>query len=335
MTYVSDIREQAQQAMDPASWNYLERGAGEGHTRSAASAAWQRIALRPRILRGVASVDTRTHALGCAISVPVLTGPTGRATRFCAEGELAVAQAVRATGGAAILPSSMAPSFAALRVREPEAILWQQLYPMADRDRARDLLAGLRGAGCSAVVLTVDLLPAGDATLPPLAPAEWEVAASPAGRSMFVAATLDDLAWLCAEAGMPVAVKGVLHPGDAAECIAAGASALIVSNHGGNQMDTVLSTADALSDIVAAAAGREVYVDGGIRDGASVFKALALGARGVLVGRPTAYALASGGSHGVRDLLRFFARDLERTMALCGAADIAAIDPMMIVPSAS
>lgn len=333
---IDAYREQAQRALDPAVWTYLERGAGAGRTTAEAAEAWQRLALRPRILRGVADTDISTTALGTPLALPVMTAPNGRATRFTADGEAAVLEGATHAGCIAVLPSSVAPNLAGLRAHHPAAHFWQQLYMLKDRSRMQDRLGAIREAGCGAIVLTVDLMPDAAPDLPPLPSAPWEAEPAAADAPLFMAAGMDDLAWLCGEAGLPVVVKGVLRGDDAALCLAAGASALIISNHGGNQLDTAISPVEALPDVVAAVEGRaEVYVDGGIRDGLSVLKALALGARGVLVGRPVSYALAAGGGAAVAGMLRGLGDELSRAMALCGARTLAELDPSLVhVPRA-
>lgn len=293
--------------------------------------SWQRIALRPHILRGVTGSDVATDVLGASLAVPVMTAPNGRATRFAADGEAAVIEGANKAGTIAVLPSSVAPSLPALRSLHPSAILWQQIYMWADRGRMRELLSEVREAGCRAVVLTVDLMPGGsEAPLPP-PQASWERPASDSPAHLFMAAGMDDLAWLCSEAGLPVIVKGVLRGDDAAGCVEAGAKALIVSNHGGNQLDTAIGSAEALPEVVAAIGDRaEVYVDGGIRDGVSVLKALALGARAVLVGRPVSYALAAGGATAVAAMLNGLKDELARAMTLSGAASVASLDAQFV-----
>lgn len=293
--------------------------------------AWRRLALRPRVLRGVTGSDVSVDVLGTRLALPVMTAPNGRATRFAAAGEAAVIEGAAKAGTIAILPSSVASSLAALRALHPAAMLWQQVYMLADRGRMRALLAEIREGGCRAVVLTVDLMP-GDAPGPPAPPrAAWEKPDGESPAHLFMAADMDDLAWLCAEAGLPVVVKGVLRGDDAALCVAAGATALIVSNHGGNQLDTAISSTDALPEVVGAVGGRaEVYADGGIRDGLSVLKALALGARAVLVGRPVSYALAAGGALAVAGMLGGLKEELARAMALCGVERIADLDASFV-----
>ena len=287
--------------------------------------------MRPRILRGVAASDVATTTLGTPLGLPVMTSPNGRATRYAPEGEAEVIEGAVQAQSIAVMPSSVAPNLAALRALHPTATLWQQIYMTAERDPLRCMLASIREAGARAIVLTVDLMPGDSPALPPLPRASWEKIAPATAKLKFMAADVDDLGWLCAEAGLPVVVKGVLRGDDARLCLEAGAAALIVSNHGGNQLDTVISTAAALPEVIEAVAGRaEVYVDGGIRDGASVLKALALGARAVLVGRPVSYALAAGGAPAVASMLGELGAELARAMALCGAASLAGLDRSLV-----
>lgn len=326
LSRIEQLREQARQVLDPEVWRYLETGA------DAAGEPWQRLSLRPHILRGVTRSDAATTALGQPLAVPVMIAPTGRATRYAPEGELALLAGAEAAGSITLLPSSVVPSLAKLRVLRPNAMFWQQLYWQADRCAMRARLNAIREAGGAAVVLTVDLLPDDRPAPPAPARATWEGdEPAVAGTNLFTGATIDDLAWLCGEADLPVVVKGVLRGDDAEACIAAGAAALIVSNHGGNQLDGAIAPAEALSEIVAAAGERtEVYVDGGIRSGASVLKALALGARAVLVGRPASYALAAAGADGVAAMLGTLGAELERAMILCGVDTLAEIDRTLV-----
>ena len=323
------LRERACDRLDAETWAYLEAGADDGLTAASAAEAWQRILLRPRVLRGVGQIDTATTILGRAVPLPIMAAPTGRATRYHPDGELALLEG--AAGAIVVLPSSIAASVDALLARQPGAIAWQQLYIATERAFMRDQLSRIGESGCAVVVVTADLLP-GDRPSPAAPPpAAWENPQPPRAPGAFAAASLDDLAWLCGEAGLPVVVKGVLRGDDAEACLAAGARGIIVSNHGGNQLDTAISSARALEEVVGACGDRgEVYIDGGIRRGTSVLKALALGARAVLVGRPASYGLAAGGADGVAEMFGLLKSELIRAMALCGVADLGDIDRSLI-----
>lgn len=322
----------ARQVLPADVWAYLEAGADDEISLRDAAASWQRIALLPHVLRGVTQVDTRLSLLGMPLSMPILTTPNGRATRYHADGEAAVLEGAKAAGTLSILPSSVAPNAAHLAAHCPGARWWQQLYMYRDRGEMADQVAALREAGCGALVLTADLLPDGRPAPSPPPPATWEKAAAPIPASAFSGAGMDDLAWLCRTAGdIPVLVKGVLRADDAHAIADNGAAGVIVSNHGGNQLDTAVASADALGPVVDACGDRAVVlVDGGIRRGTSVAKALALGAKAVLVGRPISYGLAAGGAEGVRAVLEALHSELARTMALCGAPDISALDRSLV-----
>lgn len=336
LTGIEALRERARAQLDAATWQYLEAGTDDGVSAQWAADAWQRLALHPRILRGVNETKIATDVLGVPIALPVMIAPNGRATRYCAEGELALLEGAQTAGTLAVLPSSVVPSLSALRALAPIQPVWQQLYMPRDRSVMRDVLATIREAKASAIVLTADLVPDSRAAPPPPAPAFWE---EPMGEalpgSLYSGASIDDLAWLCTEAGLPVIVKGVLRGDDARLCVEAGASGLIVSNHGGNQLDTAVNVIEALPAIVTGTAGRaEVYVDGGIRRGTSILKALALGARAVLVGRPASYGLAADGANGVASMIRLLEAELRRSMMLCGVHSLDDVEPSLIGRSA-
>jgi 4-hydroxymandelate oxidase len=322
----------AAEALPADIFAYLNKGAGAGRTLAANEAAWGAIRLRPHILRAIDQADISTTLLGCPLAMPLLIAPTGRATRFHAEGELAQLKGAAQAGGGVVLPSSVVPFLPAL-ARASQVPFWQQLYFMRDRAALTDRIALAAENGCRAIVLTVDLLPDCQSAPPPPAAAAWETHPHPLRHSAAepLSAGLDDLAWLCARSPIPVVVKGVLRGDDAQACVAAGAAGLIVSNHGGNQLDTVIATADALRAVIEAIDGKaEILVDGGIRNGAAILKALALGARGVLIGRPAAYGLAAGGAEGVGAVMGMLAAQLSRAMALCGASRIADLAPDLL-----
>ncbi|WP_313807508.1 alpha-hydroxy acid oxidase [Sphingobium sp.] len=324
---VTEWQAAARAKLDPALWDYLEFTHPHGPTDAAG--CWDAIPLYPRILRGATAAGIGATVLGSSVTLPILTAPNGRATRFHPDGELAVLRGARAAGTIAILPSSVAASAATLAAREPQARWWQQLYMLNDRGLMAERLARLRGAGCGAIVLTADLLPDGRAAPPPPPRAVWESGGVEA-PACYSGASLDDLEWLVGEAGLPVIVKGVLRPDDAALCVTAGASGVIVSNHGGNQLPTAVASAIALPAIVKACPDADIYVDGGIRSGVSVLKALAMGARAVLVGRPASYALAVAGADGVAAMLARLGDELAHAMQLCGVSDIRDLDGSLL-----
>lgn len=329
---LAGFEQRAREKMAAADWAYLMAGMTPGEAGAGNIEAWAKLKLRPRVLRGVAQADTATTVLGTPIAAPLFIAPNGRATRYCADGEAAVLAAASEQDVGALLASSVSGSIGALRVLAPDALTWSQFYMTHERGFLRERAAMAAEAGCKALVLTVDLLPDANRAKPqPLARAAWEAAPAAAPAPMFAAARIDDLAWLCGESPLPVVVKGVLRGDDAAACVSAGAKGLIVSNHGGNQLESVIASAEALSEVVLACGGRaEVYVDGGVRSGVDVIKALALGARTVMIGRPISHGLAVAGAAGASACLGIVRAELERAMLLCGAGAIGEISADLI-----
>lgn len=325
---LSEFAQAAQRALGPADWDYLTDGALPGQAGDDNVHAWNALRVRPRVLRGVAQADISTTVLGARISSPIFVAPNGRATRYHPEGERAIVRAAAAKGAGALLASSVGASIGALRASAPNALLWSQLYISGDRGFIKDRVELARASGAGAIVLTVDLLPDANALKPPpLKPAAWETPKSGEPMPLFTGASIDDLAWLCGVSPLPVVVKGVLRADDAAECVAAGAKGLIISNHGGNQVQDAVTSAAALPEIVSTCGGRaEIYVDGGIRCGATILKAIALGARAVMIGRPFSHALAVGGEQGVAACLAILEHELQRAMLLCGASRVSDIN---------
>ena len=312
-------------------------GAGAGETMRGNVEAWERLRLLPHVLKGVGAVSTATTVLGTPVACPVMVAPTGRATRFHPEGEAAVLAAVRMQGTIAVLPSSVGHALPNLAAVCPGAAWWSQIYLTNDRGMLAEHVARAREAGCGAIVLTVDLAggPAPGVNLSDAFVPEWEAALQPAAQRELVDPGTKDLEWICGIAGLPVVVKGVLRADDAVRCVEAGARAVIVSNHGGNQLDGVIATADALPAVAAAIGDRaEIYVDGGIRSGVSVLKALSLGARAVLIGRPATQGLAAGGTAGLAGVLELLATELARAQRLCGASRIADMQSSLIAGDA-
>lgn len=329
---LAEFADAAQQALAPADWTYLMAGALPGQAGDDNIRAWDALRLRPRVLRGAARADISTSVLGAQISSPIFIAPNGRATRYHAEGERAIVRAAAARGAGALLASSVGASIGALRASAPSALLWSQLYMSGDRSFVKDRIELAHAEGAAAIVLTVDLLPDANAPKPRQPPpASWETPKSGEPTPLFTGVRIDDLAWFCAVSPLPVVVKGVLRADDAAECVAAGAKGLIVSNHGGNQVQDAVTSGAALPEIVSACGARaEIYVDGGIRSGAGILKAIALGARAVMIGRPFSHALAVGGERGVGACLAILEHELQRAMLLCGTSRVGEISRDLI-----
>jgi len=319
----------------------------EGNVR-----AWEALQLHPRVLTGVGAVSTATTLLGTPLPAPIALAPTAIQGLAHADGETATARGAAAAGALFILSSLATSPLEAVAAAAPGAPRWMQVYILRDRARTADLVARADAAGFGALVLTVDAPVSGlrlrelrgnvhlpdDLTLPNLS-ATGTGDAHRGGFMHVVTHDLDpglafeDISWLAGLSGLPVVVKGVLRADDARRCVEHGAAGIVVSNHGGRQLDDAPPTAQVLAGIVDAVGGRaEVLVDGGVRRGADVVKAVALGARAVLVGRPQLWALASGGEAGVCRLLTWLRDETARAMALCGAGCVDDIDRALLDP---
>jgi lactate 2-monooxygenase len=355
-----DLEAAAMEALDGAAFDYVMGGAGAERTVRANAAAFDRWRLVPRFLRDVAERDLFVEVFGVE-QYPFMLAPVGVQSILHEDAELAVARAASAQGVPMVLSS--VSSFTIEEVAEAlgDTPKWFQLYPSSDREVAASFVARAEAAGYDALVVTVDTPLPGwrerdlqRAYLPFL---EGEGIANytsdPAFRArldqppeenpqmavlefidVFGDASLDweDLAWLCAETDLPVVVKGLLHPADARRATEAGAAGVVVSNHGGRQVDGAIAALDALPRVAEAVAdGTAVLFDSGVRRGADAIKALALGADAVLLGRPYAYGLALDGQHGVEEVLRNFRGDLDLTLGLVGHDAVSALDREALV----
>jgi 4-hydroxymandelate oxidase len=347
-----DALESAARArLSALAYDYYAGGADDELTLADNVAAWQRLRLRPRVLRDVSVVDTTTTVLGTPVRMPVLVAPTAYQRLAHDEGEPANARGTEAAGSLLIVSTLATVTLEDVAAAAPDAPRWMQIYLQRDQGASAELVARAVAAGYRALVLTADLPVAGrrrrdernSFTLPPgmamanLGTAHPEVVggstlAAHVSRDLLARLTFADVSWLAGLSPLPVLVKGVLRGDDAAECVRSGAAGVVVSNHGGRQLDGAIATADALPDVLDAVGGQvEVYVDGGVRRGTDVVRALALGARAVLIGRPVIWGLATGGAAGVQAVLDGFHAELVRAMALCGAASIADLDRSLVV----
>lgn len=344
-----ELEARARAALPPAVYDYFVAGADAELTAAENVRAWSRLRLRPRVLRDVSSVSLGTTVLGVPVATPVLVAPAAYQRLGHPEGESATARAAAEAGTVMVVSTLATTSLEDVAAAAPGAPRWFQLYVHRDRGFTKELVERAAAAGYRALMLTVDLPVLGhrrrdernNFALPPHLQMANVGKGSDAGdgsalRSYADAAidpslSFDDLEWLRGLADLPLVVKGVLRGDDAATCTAAGADAVVVSNHGGRQLDTALPTAEALPEVVGAVGdAAEVYVDGGIREGTDVVKALALGARAVLLGRPVLWGLALGGTDGVREVLGDLSSSLARAMALCGAASIDELTPDLV-----
>ncbi|WP_257461607.1 alpha-hydroxy acid oxidase [Archangium lipolyticum] len=331
----------ARERLPQAVFDYFAGGSGEESTLAENSAAWARLRLRPRILRDVSSVDTSTELLGTPLRAPVLVAPTAFHSLAHPEAELATARGTREAGSLLVLSSRASRRIEA--VASHAGPWWFQVYVFRDRGLTRSLVQRATAAGARALVLTADTpyvglkrSNRGDCTLPLpdedfLANLEGLTHRSLAEQAPDV--TFADIDRLRQDSGLPVLVKGVLRADDARECLHHGAAGLIVSNHGGRQLDGALATADALPEVVEASEDRvPVLVDGGVRSGRDVLRALALGARAVLLGRPVLWGLATNGADGVRQVLDSLREDTAHALALAGLPRLSDVGPDLLAP---
>ncbi len=343
---------------DVAIRTYISAGAGDGLTMADNRRAFDRLRLMPRMLACMEGANTKVSFLGHDYTHPVFIAPCAYHRLVNDDGELATATAAMLTQTCmtvSTLSSVRLEDIARASASRGcgSAPLWCQLYLQERREETLSLVRRAEEAGYKAFVLTVDAVVSGDRhaqrrvrfVLPPnvsavnLAgfqpPAEMTI--RPGGSLLAMlegrAPTFDDLAWLCRQTALPVLVKGVLNPADVAACLDAGVAGIIVSNHGGRVLDTLPATIDILPAIVTAVAGRvPVLMDGGIRRGTDIVKAIALGASAVLVGQPILQALAVAGASGVVHAITLLRSELETAMALLGARDLQALDSAFVQP---
>ncbi|HEX2433985.1 MAG TPA: alpha-hydroxy acid oxidase [Gaiellaceae bacterium] len=348
---VWDYERLAEDALDDASFGYFAGGAGDEHAVRGNLEAFNRWRLRPRVLVDVDEVTAATTVLGTELSMPIIAAPVAYQRMAHPEGELAVARGVAAAGTIMCLSTFATTSPADVAEAVSEGGRWFQLYWHPDRGMTKQMLAQARESGCSAVVFTVDL--------PVLGPRErdlrsgfalhpdyrLEVYASalgdlgvvtPASAAQLVdpALTWRDLEWLHEHAGLPVIAKGVLTAEDALLAAENGCDAIVVSNHGGRQLDRAVASLDALPEVVDAVGDRvEVLMDGGIRRGADVAVALALGAKAVLIGRPVIWGLAARGADGVEHVFELLRDELLLALALLGCPSPDSVGRSHVAPA--
>ncbi|HEY2065579.1 MAG TPA: alpha-hydroxy acid oxidase [Gemmatimonadaceae bacterium] len=351
---IADLHELAAARLPRAAYDYYASGAEDEHTLAENEAGWARVRLRPRCLVDVSTRDLSTTVLGKHVSMPVLVAPTAFQRMAHPDGELATARAASAAATVMVLSTLATTTLedvaAAYDAKRRDAGgRWFQLYVYRDRGVTRALVERAEAAGYDALVLTVDTpylgrrlrdvrngfaLPQGlsVANLVGHGKGALGEAAGESGLAAYVTAMLDpsltwrDVEWLRSITRLPVVIKGVLRDDDARLAASHGASAVVVSNHGGRQLDGAISTAAALPEVVDAVGDAlEVYVDGGVRRGSDVLRALALGARAVLVGRPVLWGLACDGEPGVATALEMLRAELDLSMALAGCVSASGV----------
>ena len=358
-----DWEAKAEEVLDAGAFGYIAGGAGGESTMRANLAAFERRPLRPRMLRGNDQRDISVEVIGTRSAAPFFLAPVGVLSIAHAEGEVACARAAAASGIPFILSSAATHSIEEIAAAMGRAPRWFQLYWVNDREIVASFVSRAAAAGFGAIVVTLDTMTLGwrprdlrNAYLPFIKgegcgqffsdPVFRSRLDKPPEEDLLTAAammlatfpnlglTWDDLAWLRGQTELPLLVKGVLTGEDAALARDAGVDGVIVSNHGGRQVDGAVAALDALVEVRAELGDdATVLMDGGIRRGADVVKALALGADAVLLGRPYAYGLAVGGQAGVEEVIRNLMAETDLTFALIGARDVGELDGTWIAAS--
>ncbi len=333
-----DFERLASGTMKRAAWEFINSGAGDERTVRWNEEAYQQLRLRQRVLEDVSHLDTRIKLFGRERPHPILLSPTSNHQLAHPEGEVATARGA-GQAGATMIVSTFADKPLEEIARAASQPLWHATYLMKDRGRTRDWLQRAEEAGCEAICIPIDSPVVGARDREhrtyrfPREPVSF--LDYPADYWRFPA-TWKDIEWLHAQSKLPMVLKGILDPDDAEHAIRVGAAAVFVSNHGGRNLDTLPATIDALPAVVDRVAGRvPVLVDGGIRRGTDVLKALAVGATAVAIGRPYLYGLAVSGAAGVRGVVNVLRNELEMAMALTGKPTIASIDRSLILPAAA
>lgn len=353
---VRDFSELARARMSEASWNYLCGGVGDEHTLAWNEQAWTRLRLSPHVLVDVSHVDTTTHLLELQLPHPVALAPTAGHRNVHAGAESETRRGADLAQALVVL-STLGHTPVEDVGRAGTGPWWWQVYVHPDRGFTGALLQRVEAAGAGALVLTVDLPVPGardrDRRLtpggtfqqlvppnlvgaiprPPALDAKWSARTHTSHTDPSL--SWADLDWLLGLTSMPVLLKGVLRPDDAARAVEHGVAGVVVSNHGARNLDTAVATADALPAVVDAVAGRAaVLVDGGIRRGTDIAKALCLGADAVLVGRPYLWGLAAAGADGIRQVVEMLRTELCMAMALLGAPEVTDLTPDLLLPPA-
>jgi len=335
---LADFERLAQVSLSPDVFDYYAGGSWDEHTMRENEAAFARRTLRPRMLVDVSHVDTTTTLLGAPVSLPIGFAPTALQGLAHPEGEVVPAR-VAGREGMIYMLSTFANRSLETVASVGRGVRWFQLYVQRDRGRSVELVSRAAEAGYTALVLTIDLPMPGYRIRELRRPVRdagplgnildtglGGAALDPVVLDNDASLTWADLAWIRSLADLPLVVKGILGPDDARLAVEHGAAAVVVSNHGGRQLDRVPATIDVLEAVVEAVAGRaEVYLDGGVRRGTDVVTALALGAHAVFIGRPFLYALAAAGEAGVGRAVEILRAETTTAMALLGCPSVASI----------
>ncbi len=327
---IADFEAAAETRMPPGVWARIQGGAADETTLRWNRDAWQQMRLRPRVLVDVSELDTRVTLFGQQMPFPILLAPTGAQGLIHPNGDLETAAGAAAAEATLVISSS-----ASLRIeqiaRHTAAPVWFQLYVQRDRAFTKDLVQCAESSGCRVLCVTVDSPTHGTRDREHRFQGDLPTRELPnfAGKDYLdPTLTWKDIDWLLSFAKTPVVLKGILDGDDAETSSKAGVAGIVVSNHGGRNLDTAPSTADALIEIANRVQGRlPLIVDGGIRRGTDIVKALALGASAVQIGRPYLCGLAVSGADGVAQVVRILRKELELAMMLCGRPTLASLNP--------
>ncbi|WP_343240505.1 aminotransferase class I/II-fold pyridoxal phosphate-dependent enzyme [Streptomyces sp. SID14515] len=341
---LDDYAELARTAVDPDVWDFIQGGAGEERTLASNVRAFDRVRLRPRVLSGVARADASTTVLGRRWAAPLGIAPMAYHTLVRPEGELATVRAAGSAGLPTVVSTFAGRAFEEL-AQAASSPLWLQVYCFRDRTTTRHLIERAENAGFEALVLTVDTPRLGrrlrdlrnDFRLPPgivpvnLPDADYSSPAAHGRAEIDPALDWSVVSWLRSVSTLPILLKGIMTSDDAVRAVEAGVDGVIVSNHGGRQLDGGQATLEALGEISSSVAGRcPVLVDGGIRRGTDALAALALGADAVLLGRPVLHGLAVDGERGVSQVLDILVEELADALVLTGTASAADAGPSLL-----
>jgi 4-hydroxymandelate oxidase len=345
---VDDYEVLAYERMEASAWAYVSGGAGDESTVRENRAAFEKIRLSPRLFREFSGANTRLHLAGRSYEHPIFLAPTASHRMFHPDGELATVLGASALQAGMVVSTQASTSLEDI-ARAAKAPLWFQLYIQPDREFTADLVRRAEVAGYQALVVTADAPLSGlrnreqraGFRVPPGIDAVnlRGMIPPPPANKVFGSELLDhaptwkDLAWLQSQTRLPIFVKGILDPEDAWIAAEQGVAGIVVSNHGGRTLDTLPATIEALPRIAARLDGKlPLILDGGIRRGTDIFKAIALGASAVMIGRPYLHGLAAAGAIGVAHILTILRTELELTMALTGTRSLAEITPAALWP---
>jgi 4-hydroxymandelate oxidase len=339
---LSDYEILAKQRFSRPAWEYINSGSADEHTMRWNIESLTRMRIRPRVMIDVTKIDMRVKLFDHEMPHPIMVGPTSSHFLAHREGELATARGAGAAG-AVMIASTLSNCTIEEIVRAATQSVWFQLYADDDRGKTKSLIQRAEAAGCQALCLTTDLpwIYARNREahiiheVPQLPYPNIKFTGGPASTGLktwgYRHLSWTDIEWIRSFCALPILLKGILNPDDAERAVQSGASALIVSNHGGRSLDTVPASIDALPAVAGKIAGRiPILMDSGIRRGTDVLKALANGATAILLGRPILYGLGIGGADGVRNVIEILRTEFEAAMALTGRTSIAAIDRTVI-----